>query len=63
MAIDSAVKVGWSLPGGKGKRVNMREIEEFRVAVAGTGYVGAVHRHLLAQHHTVTAVDIIPEKI
>ena len=34
-----------------------------KVAVAGTGYVGLSIAVLLAQHHTVTAVDIIPEKV
>lgn len=34
-----------------------------RIAVAGTGYVGLSIATLLAQHHHVTAVDIIPEKV
>ena len=34
-----------------------------RIAVAGTGYVGLSMATLLAQHHTVTAVDVIPEKV
>lgn len=34
-----------------------------RIAVAGTGYVGLSIATLLAQHHEVTAVDIIPEKV
>jgi len=34
-----------------------------KIAVAGTGYVGLSMATLLAQHHKVTAVDIIPEKI
>ena len=34
-----------------------------KIAVAGTGYVGLSMATLLAQHHTVTAVDIIPEKV
>lgn len=34
-----------------------------KIALAGTGYVGLSIATLLAQHHTVTAVDIIPEKI
>ena len=34
-----------------------------RIAVAGTGYVGLSIATLLAQHHTVIAVDIIPEKV
>ncbi len=34
-----------------------------KIAVAGTGYVGLSLAVLLAQHHTVTAVDIVPEKV
>ena len=34
-----------------------------KIALAGTGYVGLSIATLLAQHHTVTAVDIIPEKV
>ncbi len=34
-----------------------------KIAVAGTGYVGLSIATLLAQHHTVTAVDVIPEKV
>ena len=34
-----------------------------KIAVAGTGYVGLSIAVLLAQHHTVKAVDIIPEKV
>lgn len=34
-----------------------------KVAVAGTGYVGMSIATLLSQHHAVTAVDIIPEKV
>ena len=34
-----------------------------KIAAAGTGYVGLSMATLLAQHHTVTAVDIIPEKV
>ena len=34
-----------------------------KIAVAGTGYVGLSMATLLAQHHTVTAVDVIPEKV
>lgn len=34
-----------------------------KIAVAGTGYVGLSIATLLAQHHTVTAVDVVPEKV
>ena len=37
--------------------------KKYKIAVAGTGYVGLSMAVLLAQHHTVTAVDIIPEKV
>lgn len=37
--------------------------KEFKIAVAGTGYVGLSIATLLSQHHKVTAVDIIPEKV
>ncbi|MBG0353506.1 nucleotide sugar dehydrogenase [Enterococcus faecium] len=37
--------------------------KKYNIAVAGTGYVGLSIATLLAQHHQVTAVDIIPEKI
>ncbi|MDD4592733.1 MAG: UDP-glucose 6-dehydrogenase, partial [Parabacteroides sp.] len=36
---------------------------ELKIAVAGTGYVGLSNAVLLAQHNTVTAVDIIPAKV
>lgn len=41
----------------------MRNKENLKVAVAGTGYVGLSIATLLAQHHTVTAVDVILEKV
>lgn len=41
----------------------MREFKDLKIAVAGTGYVGLSIATLLAQHHKVTAVDIIPEKV
>lgn len=41
----------------------MREFQDIRVAVAGTGYVGLSIATLLSQHHHVTAVDVVPEKV
>lgn len=41
----------------------MREFKNLKVAVAGTGYVGLSISVLLAQHHNVTAVDIIADKV
>lgn len=41
----------------------MRAFENLKIAVAGTGYVGLSLAVLLSQHHDVTAVDIIPEKV
>lgn len=41
----------------------MRNFNELQIAVAGTGYVGLSISTLLAQHHKVTAVDVIPEKV
>lgn len=41
----------------------MKEYKDLQIAVAGTGYVGLSIATLLAQHHKVTAVDIIPEKV
>ena len=41
----------------------MRKFEDIEVAVAGTGYVGLSIATLLAQHHKVTAVDVIAEKV
>lgn len=37
--------------------------KDFKIAVAGTGYVGLSMATLLAQHHEVMAVDVVPEKI
>ena len=41
----------------------MRNFEDLKIAVAGTGYVGLSIATLLAQHHQVTAVDVVPEKV
>lgn len=41
----------------------MRKMNEIKIAVAGTGYVGLSIATLLSQHHSVTAVDVVPEKV
>ena len=41
----------------------MNDFKNITVAVAGTGYVGLSIATLLSQHHHVTAVDVIPEKV
>ncbi len=41
----------------------MNDFKDITVAVAGTGYVGLSIATLLSQHHHVTAVDVIPEKV
>ena len=41
----------------------MKKISDLKIAVAGTGYVGLSIATLLAQHHRVTAVDVVPEKV
>ena len=41
----------------------MRDFKDIKIAVAGTGYVGLSIATLLSQHHHVTAVDVIPEKV
>ena len=41
----------------------MNDFKDIKVAVAGTGYVGLSIATLLSQHHHVTAVDVIPEKV
>ena len=38
-------------------------MRQLKIAVAGTGYVGLSIATLLSQHHQVTAVDVIPEKV
>ncbi len=42
---------------------DMRNFKDIKIAVAGTGYVGMSIATLLSQHHQVTAVDVIPEKV
>lgn len=41
----------------------MNNFNDIKIAVAGTGYVGLSIATLLSQHHLVTAVDVIPEKV
>lgn len=41
----------------------MRDFKDIKIAVAGTGYVGLSIATLLAQHHQVTAVDVVAEKV
>ena len=41
----------------------MTDFNQIKIAVAGTGYVGLSIATLLSQHHQVTAVDVIPEKV
>lgn len=41
----------------------MNDFNDIKIAVAGTGYVGLSIATLLSQHHHVTAVDVIPEKV
>lgn len=41
----------------------MKQFKDLQIAVAGTGYVGLSIATLLAQHHKVTAVDVVPEKV
>ena len=41
----------------------MKDFKDIKIAVAGTGYVGLNIATLLSQHHHVTAVDVIPEKV
>ena len=41
----------------------MRDFKDLKIAVAGTGYVGLSIATLLSQHHSVLAVDVIPDKV
>ena len=43
--------------------IMMNDFKDIKIAVAGTGYVGLSIATLLSQHHHVTAVDVIPEKV
>ncbi|MCQ2345085.1 MAG: nucleotide sugar dehydrogenase [Paludibacteraceae bacterium] len=41
----------------------MRDFKDIKISVAGTGYVGMSIATLLAQHHEVTSVDVVPERV
>ena len=43
--------------------INMRDFQDIKIAVAGTGYVGLSIATLLAQHYEVVAVDVVAEKV
>ena len=45
------------------QNIIMNNFNDIKIAVAGTGYVGLCIATLLSQHHHVTAVDVIPEKV
>ena len=45
------------------KETNNCKMKQLNITVAGTGYVGLSIATLLAQHHRVVAVDVIPEKV
>ena len=55
-------KVGMILEKKK-HNIIMNDFKDIKIAVAGTGYVGLSIATLLSQHHHVTAVDVIPEKV
>ena len=47
----------------KAAEAKMANLPSYKIAVAGTGYVGLSIATLLSQHNPVTAVDIVPEKV
>ena len=56
-------KDGMILEKKKKHNIMMKNFKDIKIAVAGTGYVGLSIATLLSQHHHVTAVDVIPEKV
>lgn len=58
-----SIKDGMILEKRKKHNIIMNNFNDIKVAVAGTGYVGLSIATLLSQHHHVTAVDVIPEKV
>ena len=56
-------KDGMILEKKKKHNIIMNNFKDIKIAVAGTGYVGLSIATLLSQHHHVTAVDVIPEKV
>ena len=59
----SKKKDGMILEKRKKLNIIMNNFNDIKIAVAGTGYVGLSIATLLSQHHHVTAVDVIPEKV
>ena len=58
-----SIKDGMILEKRKKHNISMNDFNDIKIAVAGTGYVGLSIATLLSQHHHVTAVDVIPEKV
>ena len=58
--VDFLIKILRDMPDN---RWRIKFMKNYKIAVAGTGYVGLSIATLLSQHHQVTAVDIVPEKV
>ena len=66
MALQPLFISGWKQLSAYNKNtllITMNNFSDIKVAVAGTGYVGLSIATLLSQHHQVTAVDVVPEKV